>query len=77
MMYECNVPNLLRCEPFQSNVLLAGTIVDRDSIMQQLLNTGKNPYTNLPMSVDDLVPVPELRARIEDWIAQQRAGKAS
>lgn len=43
--------------------------------MQQLLNTGKNPYTNLPMSVDDLVPVPELRAQIEDWIKKQRAGK--
>ena len=45
--------------------------------MQQLLNTGKNPYTNLPMTVDDLVPMPDLRARIEDWMAKQRAEKST
>ncbi len=43
--------------------------------MQQLLNTSKNPFTNLPMTVDDLVPLPELKVKINQWKADQRAKK--
>jgi len=40
--------------------------------MQQLLNTSKNPFTNMEMSVDDLVPMPELKLKIEEWLKKQR-----
>ena len=49
-------------------VNLGCAIVDRNSILQQLLNSGKNPYTMMPMTVDDLVPMPELKLKIENWL---------
>ena len=52
--------------------IILGPVVDRNSIMQQLLNTSKNPFTNMEMSVDDLVPMPELKLKIEEWLKKQR-----
>ncbi len=53
--------------------LPAGSIVDRKTIVQQLLNDPRDPFNRQPMSEDDLVPQPELSQRIQDWVAQQRA----
>jgi ubiquitin conjugation factor E4 B len=49
-----------------------GPIVDLNSIKQHLLNSGKNPYTGEDLTVEELIPVPELKARIDAWVAEQR-----
>jgi hypothetical protein len=71
--FECALLCTLMKDPVK---LPCGTVVDRSSIMQQLLNVGKNPFTNLPMTVEDLVPLPELKARIAAW-QQGKKGPAS
>lgn len=42
-------------------------VVDRSSIEQCLLNKAVNPFTNQPMTLDDVVPHDDLRVRIERW----------
>ena len=48
--------------------LPSGHIMDRNSIKQHLLNDELNPFTREKLTVDDLVPATELKARIEAWI---------
>ena len=52
--------------------LPSGHIMDRNSIKQHLLNDELNPFTREKLTVDDLVPATELKARIEAWIKEQR-----
>ncbi|KAI3427340.1 hypothetical protein D9Q98_010257 [Chlorella vulgaris] len=40
---------------------------------QQLLTDPRDPYNRQPCAVEDLHPVPELRARIEAWLREQRS----
>ncbi|KAM3449632.1 hypothetical protein MY3296_006716 [Beauveria thailandica] len=42
-------------------------IVDRSTIVQHLLSDPKDPFTRQPMTVDDAVPQPDLKAKIEQW----------
>jgi ubiquitin conjugation factor E4 B len=49
--------------------LPSGNIMDRSSITQHLLNDPKDPFNRQPLTVDQLVPVEELRAEIEAWRA--------
>lgn len=52
-------------------------IVDRSTIVQQLLSDPIDPYTRQPMTIEDVVPEDELRERIQAWkeerIAEARA----
>ncbi|EGX88923.1 ubiquitin conjugation factor E4 [Cordyceps militaris CM01] len=42
-------------------------VVDRSTIVQHLLSDPKDPFTRQPMTVDDVVPQTELKAKIEAW----------
>ena len=53
--------------------LPSGTVLDRGTILQHLLTDNRDPFSRQPMSEDDLVEEPELRARIAAWVAGQRA----
>ncbi|KAK4213002.1 ubiquitin elongating factor core-domain-containing protein [Rhypophila decipiens] len=48
------------------------TIVDRSTIVQHLLSDMKDPFNRQPMTLEDLVPVDELRIRIEEWVEEKR-----
>ncbi len=48
---------------------------DRAVITRQLLNEPIDPYTRRPLTAAQLVPVPELKKKIDEWIAQQRLQK--
>jgi len=39
-----------------------------------LKSDGKDPFTNIPTSLTELKPVPELKERIEKWKDQKRKG---
>ncbi|KAJ2903415.1 uncharacterized protein MKZ38_009992 [Zalerion maritima] len=48
-------------------VLPSQNIVDRQTINEHLLSSAMDPFTRQPMSIDDVQPAAELRARIEEW----------
>ena len=62
-------------DPLLSEVMLdpvtlpSGMVIDRSTIETHLLNKPTDPFTNQPLSVDQLVPNHALKAEIEAWKA--------
>ncbi|KAI0854035.1 ubiquitin conjugation factor E4 [Daldinia vernicosa] len=54
-------------------ILPSQNIVDRSTIVQQLLSNPLDPFTRKPMTIDDVTPANDLRARIEEWKAERIA----
>ncbi|KAI0384620.1 ubiquitin conjugation factor E4 [Hypomontagnella monticulosa] len=54
-------------------ILPSHNIVDRSTIVQQLLSNPLDPFTRSPMTIDDVVPADELRTRIQEWKAKRIA----
>ncbi|KAI0830901.1 ubiquitin conjugation factor E4 [Hypoxylon sp. FL0890] len=54
-------------------ILPSQNIVDRSTIVQQLLSNPRDPFTRMPMTIDDVVPANDLRIRIEEWKAERIA----
>lgn len=53
-------------------------IVDRSTIVQHLLSDMKDPFNRQPMTLEDLVPVDDLREKIEAWVEEKkREGRAA
>ncbi|KAI5860326.1 ubiquitin conjugation factor E4 [Durotheca rogersii] len=50
-------------------ILPSHNIVDRSTIVQQLLSNPLDPFTRKPMTIDDVIPADDLRARIAEWKA--------
>ncbi|KAF9013252.1 ubiquitin elongating factor core-domain-containing protein [Cyathus striatus] len=48
------------------------TIVDRSTIKSHLLSDTKDPFNRAPLTIDDVVPVPELKAQIEAFLAERK-----
>ena len=55
-------------------ILPSGNIVDRATIRQQLLNKPLDPFNRAPMTMDDIEPAVELKAKIDAWLASKGAG---
>lgn len=53
--------------------LPSNQIVNRATILQQLLADQRDPFNRAPMTEEDLVELPELKARVVAWVAEQRA----
>ena len=47
--------------------LPSGVIMERSIIVRHLLNANQDPFNRQELTVDMLVPVPELKARIQAW----------
>ena len=47
--------------------LPSGMVVDRPVIVRHLLNSSIDPFNRQPLTLDMLVPQPELQRRIEQW----------
>jgi hypothetical protein len=56
-------------------ILPSGNVVDRSTIMQHLLNDTTDPFNRQPMTIDDAKPATELKARMDQWIADKRAAR--
>ncbi|KAI1762552.1 ubiquitin conjugation factor E4 [Hypoxylon sp. FL1150] len=54
-------------------ILPSNNIVDRSTIVQQLLSNPLDPFTRSPMTIDDVTPADDLRMRIEEWKAERIA----
>eukprot|EP00903_Cladosiphon_okamuranus_P021833 g20076.t1 len=64
------------CHVMKDPVLLptSGTIVDRSTIVQHLLNDSMDPFNRQPLTEDMVQPQVELRKRIEDFLAGRAGG---
>jgi len=51
------------------------TIVDRSTIKSHLLSDATDPYNRMSLTIEQVIPVPELKARIDDFLVQRRAKK--
>jgi ubiquitin conjugation factor E4 B len=56
-------------------ILPSGNIVDRHSIRQQLLNNPLDPFNRAPMTMDDVKPATELKAKIDAWVKEKLAAR--
>ena len=54
----------------------SGTIIDRATILQHLLNDATDPFSRAPLTVEQLVPHDELRAEIDAFVSERRASAA-
>jgi ubiquitin conjugation factor E4 B len=53
------------------------TSIDRSTIESHLLSFPHDPFNRQPLTLDQVVPDVELRAKIEEWVKEKRAkGKA-
>jgi len=48
-------------------------VMDRTEISKQLLNKSQCPFTKKPLKAEELIPVPDLKQEIEEWIQQRLA----
>jgi len=50
----------------------SGTICDRTTIMQHLLNNHTDPFNRKPLKAEDIVPALELKEKMDKWIEERR-----
>lgn len=67
----------LLCSLMTDPVLLPSeNVVDRSTICAHLLNDANDPFTRVPLAVEDLVPHTELKERIDAWLAERRSSRS-
>ena len=50
-------------------------VVDRKSIEMYLLSNQTDPFTRVPLTIDMVIPLPELKARIEEYVRKKKEEK--
>jgi len=70
--YLCALMMTLMLDPVK---LPSGTVVDRKNILRHLLSTPIDPFSRLPCTENDLIPLPELKAEINEWMKARRDEK--
>ena len=56
-------------------VLPSGHFVDRATITQHLLNDPIDPFNREEMTIEDVKPATELKAKIDQWLEEKRAAR--
>ncbi|KAK2960514.1 putative Ubiquitin elongating factor core [Blattamonas nauphoetae] len=63
----------LVCTPMRNPCVLPdGNHVDLDTISKAILQTGKNPFNNQPLSLDKVKPDPELQKISDEYFARKK-----
>ncbi|KAG7387774.1 Ubiquitin conjugation factor E4 B [Phytophthora pseudosyringae] len=58
-------------------LLPSGYTMDRSCITQHLMNDQSDPFTRVPLTMDQLQPNTDLKATIEQWIQEQQQKHAA
>lgn len=58
-------------------LLPSGQHVDRSSIQRHLYSQPTNPFTQTPLKIEECKECPDLKAKIQQWIQEQRQSKKS
>lgn len=79
--YGDDVPDEFR-DPVMDNIMLdpvklpsSGQIMDRKNIIKHLLNIQIDPFNRQPLKQEDLIPVPELKNKILEWIQEKKKAR--
>ena len=56
-------------------ILPSGHYVDRSTITQHLLNDPIDPFNREEMTIEDVKPATELKAKIDQWLEEKRAAR--
>mmetsp|Transcript_338 Transcript_338/g.491 ORF Transcript_338/g.491 Transcript_338/m.491 type:complete len:880 (-) Transcript_338:180-2819(-) len=69
----------LMCTFMKDPVLLptSGTVIDRSTIMQHLLNDPVDPFNRKPLTVDMIIPATELKEKMENWLEEKRSAMST
>ncbi|PVD37577.1 hypothetical protein C0Q70_00173 [Pomacea canaliculata] len=51
----------------------SSTIVDRKVIARHILSDQSDPFNRMPLTMDMVIPEPELKARIQKWIKERKS----
>ncbi|KAI6042671.1 ubiquitin elongating factor core-domain-containing protein [Pisolithus marmoratus] len=51
----------------------SGVVIDRPTIKSHLLSDAKDPFNRSPLSLSDVLPNPELKTRIDAFVAERRS----
>lgn len=67
------------CDPIMGHLMTdpvvlptSGVSVDRATIQRHLLSDLSDPYNRKPLTIDEVKPDVELKARIDAWVAERR-----
>jgi len=69
--YQDDLIGSLMKDPVQ---LPNGNKMDRPYVVQMLMNKKENPFTRKPMTEEDIIPLPELKREIEEWVRARLKG---
>ncbi|KAI9458816.1 ubiquitin elongating factor core-domain-containing protein [Russula earlei] len=69
----------LMCTIMRDPVILptSRTVIDRSTIKSHLLSDAKDPFNRAPLSIEEVIPNPELKEQIEAFLAERRNRKAA
>jgi hypothetical protein len=56
-------------------ILPSGHSVDRSTITQHLLNDPIDPFNRKPMTIEDIKPNHDLKAKIDAWLREKHAAR--
>ncbi|KAH9997987.1 ubiquitin elongating factor core-domain-containing protein [Russula vinacea] len=56
---------------------ISRTVIDRSTIKSHLLSDAKDPFNRTPLTIEEVVPDPELKERIEAFLTERRRKAAS
>jgi U-box domain len=51
--------------------------IDRPTILRHLMTDPRDPISRASLTPEDLLPAPELKARISEWLAARRRGASA
>ncbi|KAN0087641.1 Ubiquitin elongating factor core domain containing protein [Tylopilus felleus] len=52
------------------------TVIDRATIKSHLLSDSKDPFNRVPLTINDVIPNVELKARIDAFVVERRSQRA-
>lgn len=69
----------LMCTFMEDPVLLptSGTIIDRSTITQHLLNDPVDPFNRKDLTIDMVIPATELKEKMNNWVEEKRRAAAN
>lgn len=73
-MKEINTHETWRCTDIPSSFQLT---VDRQTIARHLLSDQIDPFNRQPLTMEEVVPNTELKARITGWLEEKRTQRAA
>ena len=67
----------LMCTFMKDPVVLptSGTVIDRSTITQHLLNDPNDPFNRKELTIDRVVPAKELKERMVKWLSEKRLAR--